>query len=361
MTEKKNILIITAFPPSNYGAGLNYTLNLINDLQKLYHIDIIYFNFPGIETTVPFLKRKKSSLTLKIIRSVFSPFMHPFYTCRFSLSLLFRLYRIRNNYDYIYFDFNQVHIYSLFIPHKSKLLMLHDVMIQKYKRKKGMLNRLQCLWIFYSEKIILHFSHASLYVFSKKDQHILSKVYNCKSNIVDFYISEKIRTSSPKIIHSQYCFIGAWNRSENFESLLWFNDFVLPFIKTQDEFLVIGGGMPQSFYKSINNPKVKYLGFVDDPYEIISHSKALIAPLFHGAGVKVKTLEAILCGIPVIGTKIAFEGIDNRLLKYSKTCITSGEFISSINDLNPDSYDRSEWKEFVNSMYPKRKLIDYLS
>jgi len=34
-------------------------------------------------------------------------------------------------------------------------------------------------------------------------------------------------------------------------------------------------------------------------------SKALISPLFTGAGIKVKVIEALACGIPVIGTDIA--------------------------------------------------------
>ena len=360
MTRLKKILILTAFPPSNYGAGLNYTLNLVKDLQKSYTIDIIYFDFPGIEMTIPFFKRISNTFILKLFRTFFFPFLHPYYTCRFSWLLLFRIVKIKDNYDYIYFDFNTVHIYSLFIKHKAKILMLHDVVIQKYKRRKGLFNCVQSFWIYYSEKVILNYSHGSFFVFSKKDQNILLKVFKKNSKIVDFYIGEKVLQTKPDKIISQFCFMGTWNRIENYESLLFFIHTVLPYIKAEDKFIIIGGGMPQSFSKETNDPRLDYIGFVDNPYGLISHSKALIAPLFHGAGVKVKTLEALMCGIPVIGTRVAFEGIDPGMLKYSKCCVTSRDFVMAINNFDSKYYNRIEWKEFIITMYPKRKLIDYL-
>lgn len=56
---------------------------------------------------------------------------------------------------------------------------------------------------------------------------------------------------------------------------------------------------------------MEYLGFMDNPYVQIAKCQALIAPLFNGAGVKVKVIEALALGTPVIGTDIAFEGIEN--------------------------------------------------
>jgi hypothetical protein len=67
---------------------------------------------------------------------------------------------------------------------------------------------------------------------------------------------------------------------------------------------------------------IDYLGFVDRPLDIIYTSCAVIAPLFTGAGVKVKVIDSFTTGTPVIGTNITFEGLpffDNLVYHAEKT------------------------------------------
>jgi len=52
-------------------------------------------------------------------------------------------------------------------------------------------------------------------------------------------------------------------------------------------------------------PGVRDLGFVDDLKEFLSTCRALMAPIATGGGVRVKVLDAISLGLPVIGTKEA--------------------------------------------------------
>ncbi len=96
-----------------------------------------------------------------------------------------------------------------------------------------------------------------------------------------------------------FCFFGAWHRPENSEGLAWFLTEVLP--ETPGlTYVIIGPNLPESIKTQIRGSKqVTYLGFVDNPYEYLGRSRALIAPLFKGAGVKVKVVEALCCGTPV--------------------------------------------------------------
>jgi glycosyltransferase involved in cell wall biosynthesis len=75
-------------------------------------------------------------------------------------------------------------------------------------------------------------------------------------------------------------------------------------------FRVIGGGLSDRIRKKYLTPNnIEYVGFVERPLDIIYTSRAVVAPLFIGAGIKVKVIDAFTTGTPVIGTDITFEGL----------------------------------------------------
>lgn len=115
------------------------------------------------------------------------------------------------------------------------------------------------------------------------------------------------------VYEKRFCFYGAWNRLENSECLEWFLKEVYPKFSDDFEFVVIGGGMSGALQKkNLKYKNFSYLGFVDDPIKEIAHCQALIAPLHKGAGVKVKVIDALSSGTCVIGTDVAFEGIEDN-------------------------------------------------
>lgn len=281
------ILFITAFPPCEKTAGQDYSRRLIIDLiYKRHNVSLIYFEYPNHNLSIPdkvvVLMKIKPSLRNCLLQ----PGFHPFYTKRFDAEALNYIQSIKDEYDMIYFDFSQVHLYSCYINHPYKVLMCHDIILQKYERK----GKLQLPYIKRSEKRCLKSSN-NIYTFSKKDSDFLLNHYNIKSTPVNFYLKNgKYNYILNEIEPLTFCFYGAWNRSENSGSLLWFFDKVYKSLKTNLSFIVIGGGMNlklQEYLKKYRN--VKYLGFVDDPVLEVSRCQALIAPLKKGAGVKVKS------------------------------------------------------------------------
>jgi glycosyltransferase involved in cell wall biosynthesis len=51
------------------------------------------------------------------------------------------------------------------------------------------------------------------------------------------------------------------------------------------------------------------LGFVEDLTGLYRECRLFVAPLTEGGGIKIKVLEAMACGIPVVTTPIGAEGI----------------------------------------------------
>ena len=65
-------------------------------------------------------------------------------------------------------------------------------------------------------------------------------------------------------------------------------------------------GQP-SFIQDVRVP-----GMVDDLRPLYARSSLVAAPIFWGSGVRIKLLEALACGLPVVATALAAEGIDLR-------------------------------------------------
>jgi glycosyltransferase involved in cell wall biosynthesis len=52
-----------------------------------------------------------------------------------------------------------------------------------------------------------------------------------------------------------------------------------------------------------------FLDFVDDLEPLLASSAALLAPIVFGTGIKIKILDALAYGVPVLGTMSAFDGV----------------------------------------------------
>ena len=180
----KKLLYITAFPPNQKTAGQDYTRRLILDLlEKGYSVSLMYAAYPCHEVELP-----DSVEILHVIQpSIKNCFrklrFHPFFTKRFDEETLHLIRKIAPKFDMIYFDFSQMHLYSLYIDHPCKVLMCHDVIAQKFSRK----GQLQLPWIRKSEGHILH-SASQIITFSQKDCDFIQKTYALKSLYVNFYL-----------------------------------------------------------------------------------------------------------------------------------------------------------------------------
>lgn len=138
------------------------------------------------------------------------------------------------------------------------------------------------------------------------------------SHAVNFYLKNgrfDYENLGIEKIENKFYFYGAWNRTENSAGLEWFLENVYPkFPASADfQFVVIGGGMDERLKSKFSAYKnFKILGFVENPVMEIAKCQALVVPLFKGAGVKVKVIDSLSFGTPVIGTEVAFEGIEDN-------------------------------------------------
>lgn len=361
MDMGKRILMVSAFPPCQKTAGEDYTRLLLFDLvEKGCHIDLIYAEYPGHEAEIPDQVKILQTLSPSLINCIKRPYVHPFFSRRYNVKIRKMIQQIAEEYDMLYFDFTQVHYYAKFIKHPCKVLMCHDVIYQKYARKTGVINT---SWIKYWEKKLLLTAKES-FTFSKKDSDVIEKMYRIKTIPINFYLkTEKFEYSKRVKVADKMCFYGAWNRAENIEAIEMFIDKIFPLLKKKKRFEVIGGGMSRQLKEKLENIGFECLGFVENPLLNLAECQALIAPLKQGAGVKVKVIDSLTVGLSVIGTVVAFEGIEdnenNKLFFRANTMVEFAEIID-----NWENVTRSEKQEAADEFYKRysgNHFTDYMN
>ena len=72
---------------------------------------------------------------------------------------------------------------------------------------------------------------------------------------------------------------------------------------------------------------VNYLGAIESTRDFYAQIDVLVAPLFAGSGTRLKIVEALSCGVPVVTTSVGAEGLDieSPFLRIAKA--KSSEFL----------------------------------
>jgi glycosyltransferase involved in cell wall biosynthesis len=365
----KKILFVTAFPPSKKTGGQNFTRLLLKDLSENNRIDIVMFTnelpFDCEITDNNVIVKKVFHVRAvnKLLNVVLCPCFFPVFTCRFNSIYLYKLWKIvrSGNYDIIFLNYSQTFMYGLFFRKHRKVLMSHDIIYQRHERKSNE-SKLLLSFVSFSESFVLkHQKNERIFTFSDKDSNILRSKYGIESQVASFYIDAPLNLTVEKL-YPRIVLFGSWRRPENLEGLLWFLEHVYPSIKKDLDVLVVGGGLGSSVENDMKRySNVHYLGFVEEPAKIIAESGMLIAPVFHGAGVKVKVIEALALGCHVVGTGVAFEGVSAAYSKFTLPAETKEDFIRIINTHTTNVKDKTEFRRFFQSTYFNHSVAKYIN
>ncbi len=152
-------------------------------------------------------------------------------------------------------------------------------------------------------------------------------------------------------------YIGALDWEPNIEGLLWFVENCWPSIREKypDWTFKIAGRNAVPKVLSIEADGIEFLGEIPDAAEFYKQGSIMVVPLFSGSGMRVKIIESMACGTPVVTTSQGIEGID--LTKDESYLLAEGQnqFIDAISSLIEDEKKRNliaeNARKFVEQQY----------
>jgi glycosyltransferase involved in cell wall biosynthesis len=100
--------------------------------------------------------------------------------------------------------------------------------------------------------------------------------------------------------------LGTWAWAVNGRGLDWFVDAVMPLLPAYINVCLAGRGSDRVAGRHQN---LSCLGFVADPVAFMHAARVLAVPTRSGAGVQLKTIEAIASGTPLVSTTLGVRGL----------------------------------------------------
>jgi glycosyltransferase involved in cell wall biosynthesis len=132
---------------------------------------------------------------------------------------------------------------------------------------------------------------------------------------ITYHLGNDDLLNEPKLLNKhtyKILFIGTLTWEANRQGILWFIKYVYPIIKKNlsNVSLYIVGKSDAPLLSLGLDKSIKMLGFVQDLKMIYNDVDIFICPLQFGSGMKIKVLDAMYRGLPIVTTSIGTESID---------------------------------------------------
>lgn len=184
---------------------------------------------------------------------------------------------------------------------------------REWRAARGVLRRPMRLhtWLAWSRYELRHYARAGrLMALSDNDLGVLRAYLPG----VPAFLSGpawEVRTASPAAIGERVLFMGNFAHAPNVDGLDWMLSAVWPLVRRscpRATLQVAGANLPTGF-ASDSAAGVESMGFVPEVGGLLDAAALSVVPYRFGGGVKIKTLESMARGCPVVATRVGSEGL----------------------------------------------------
>jgi sugar transferase (PEP-CTERM/EpsH1 system associated) len=172
---------------------------------------------------------------------------------------------------------------------------------------------------------------------------------------------------TPSVGPPTIIFVGDMSYFPNQEAAISFAKNVFPLVRraVPDASFQIVGRNPSPGVQALRQfDGVEVTGYVPDVRPFLAKAWAAVAPFSIAAGIQNKILEAMACGVPVVGTTRAVQGLSSGVARLVETGENAAQLaIAVIRLLGDRELARSrgmEGRQQVAADYSWRAALDYL-
>lgn len=381
-TNKKRLLFICSkrpFPVQDGGAIR--TMQMYWMLSRHFDIDLVYScnsqeqcasepdNSLEIKSQKGFYLPKWKSL-LQTFCAIFSN--RPLQCAYFFNNRMSKYIRENiHNYDYVFCNNIRTALYVFnisdcvrFIDFVDAISMNYWYASQKHRFPISLLYREESSRLVKMEiKLATLFDRA--FIISDIDSNYIKQKASIKIREIDV-IPNSVDLPDECITQSStfnIVFVGSMFYEPNIIAVTTFAKYIFPKIQEKIpavKFYIVGN-RPAEKVRSLANKDIIVTGFVEDPKEYLRLSNIVIAPMYSGAGVQNKILEAMSMGCCVVTTTIGSEGL-GEVRNGKEICIEDDydKMANRIITLLNDRYSRERMgkmaKDYISNNFSFDKV-----
>jgi O-antigen biosynthesis protein len=332
-SDRKQMLVVSPFsphPPVHGGAVRMFSL--LKRLQHTVDIDLVtYVDTPDEmnKTSVAALEEICRHVAL-VERKEISPSgpLDPSQTHGFrSQQMTETIEYFLERYDYDIVQVEYTHMAHYMPPPANRMIRVlveHDVSFVSLSRSRALLSGAAAkLANLYDWMRLLRYEISAVenaeivVVMSEHDKAELGKFADTHSihaipNGVD---CSQFSPQNDQREPGSILFVGFFRHEPNVQAVDYFCRDVLPLIRKDRpdvRLQIVGASPPVKIQQLANEPGIDVLGKVDDISAYYRKCAVFVAPILKGSGTRLKILEAMASGSPVVSTTVGAEGLDVR-------------------------------------------------
>jgi sugar transferase (PEP-CTERM/EpsH1 system associated) len=182
----------------------------------------------------------------------------------------------------------------------------------------------------YERSIYDYFNQHS--IITEQDRNLLAIPSNKKISIVPNGVDTGHFENSHVSKKYDIVFAGNMNYPPNIAAAIFLVEEILPKLKSQfpNVTVLIAGANPSTEVLNLATENITVSGWMNDIREAYCESRVFVAPMFIGAGMQNKILEAMSSELPVITTTLAAEAFKEKNLSKVLEANSSFEFAKAI-------------------------------